>query len=170
MPNYYNPYNFFPQTYPGLASMQPAQPNVYNPPTQPPVAQMTQPKYWEWVEGEVGAKAYQMPPGWPANQPIPLWDSTDTAIFIKSWNAMGVPNQILRIPYASQDNWTPLGVSGSTAPNAQYVTKDDIASLREEIQTLRDSFNSFNAKRNQNGSNNQNGSAGNVGKGGNNNG
>lgn len=166
MPNYYNPYNFFPQTYPGLASMQ-QQPAVYNPPTQPPQAQMTQPKYWEWVEGEVGAKAYQMPPGWPPNQPIPLWDSTDTAIFLKSWNAMGIPNQIMRIPYATQDNWTPLGTSGSTVPNPQYVTKDDITSLKEEIQTLKDSFNNFNNRRNQNGSNNPN--SGQV-KGGNNNG
>lgn len=167
MPNYYNPYNFFPQTYPGLASMQ-QQPAVYNPPTQPPQTQMTQPKYWEWVEGEVGARAYQMPPGWPANQPIPLWDSTDTAIFLKSWNAMGIPNPIVRIPYASQDNWTQLGVSGSTQ-SAQYVTKEDFASLKEEIQSLKESFNNQNYRKNQNGSNNQN-NQNNVSKGGNNNG
>lgn len=25
----------------------------------------------EWVDGEVGAKAFQLPPGWPANVPMP---------------------------------------------------------------------------------------------------
>ena len=148
MPNYYNPYNFFPQTYPGISSMQ--MQNAYTPQV-PQVPQ--QPKPMEWVEGEVGAKAFQMPMSWPVNQPIPLWDSTDTVIYLKSWNQMGMPNPLQKLRYEMPEaNPTPLLQSGSAS--ADYVTKDDLKSLREEIQSLRDSMT---YRKNQNGSNNQSG-------------
>ena len=87
MPNYYNPYNFYPVGYAnqmGYTGMQTPQMMSGQSYAAQPGAQ--QPKIMEWVEGEVGAKAYQMPAGWPANQPIPLWDSTDTIIWLKSYS------------------------------------------------------------------------------------
>lgn len=153
MPNYYNPYNFFPQTYPGIASMQPQ--NTYMPQPQQSYTATAQVKAMEWVEGEVGAKAFQMPQGWPANQPIPLWDSTDTMIYLKSWSPMGMPNPLQKLRYEMPETQAPqMLTSGSAAPQADYVTKDDLKSLREEIQSLRDSMN---YRKNQNGSNNQSG-------------
>lgn len=95
MPNYYNPYNFYPASY-----MQNMYPQMQQP-VQQSFAQAPQqgPKMMEWVEGEVGAKAFQMPMGWPANSPIPLWDSTDTVIYLKSWGPMGIPNPMQKLRY-----------------------------------------------------------------------
>ena len=53
----------------------------------------------KWVDGEVGAKAYQMPAGWPPNQPIDLWDTNDTVIYLKSINPMGMPNPLQKVHY-----------------------------------------------------------------------
>ena len=148
MPNYYNPYNFFPQTYPGITSMQ--NQNAYVQPVQQQPFTPGPVKPMEWVEGEVGAKAFQMPQSWPANQPIPLWDSTDTIIYLKSWSPMGMPNPLQKLKYEILESQaTPMLTSGA-ASATEYVTKDDIKSLREEIQSLKDSMNN---RRNQNGSN-----------------
>ena len=53
MPNYYNPYNFYPVSY---------QPNGYvNPQNTQQQIFTNGPKMMEWVDGEVGAKAFPMP-------------------------------------------------------------------------------------------------------------
>lgn len=151
MPNYYSPYNFYPATYPvmGGASFSPY---VSNTPAMPQQS-YTQPnplKAMEWVEGEVGAKAFQMPPGWPANQPIPLWDSTETVIYLKSWSPGGFPNPMQKLRYEMPETQPqPMLQSGATSP--EYVTKEDLKALREEIQSMRDSVMN---RRNQNGSSN----------------
>ena len=151
MPNYYNPYNFFPQTYPGINSMQMPQQNSY---AQQPI-QTPQIKAMEWVEGEVGAKAFQMPIGWPANQPIPLWDSTDTIIYLKSWSPMGMPNPLQKLRYEMPESQgTAMLTSGASSQTTEYLTKDDLNEIKAEIQSLRDSMN---YRKNQNGSNNQSG-------------
>lgn len=127
MPSYYNPYNFYPASYMGpLNNYQQTQSYA---PTQTV-------KPMEWVDGEVGAKAFQMPPGHPANQPIPLWDSTDTVIYLKSWNPMGVPNPMQYIRYTlSNDNQNMLQ-SGSTEPQNNYATKTDLEEMKEEIKQI----------------------------------
>ena len=160
MPNYYNPYNFYPVTYPpmnnsGMLTQMPAQQSYA------PAQQNQGPRMMEWVEGEVGAKAFQMPNGWPANSPIPLWDSTDTVIYLKSWGPMGIPNPLQKLRYEmpEQQN-TPLlnsGMSGETKqPDmSQYVTKQDLEEMiRKEVRAM--------APQNQNGTNNgqQNGNRG----------
>lgn len=160
MASYYNnPYNLYPASYAnqmGYSGM--AMPQVQPPVMQQNMPQQPQLKAMEWVEGEIGAKAFQMPVGWPANQPIPLWDSTDTVIWLKSWGPMGIPNPLLRIPYENPQQQNQMflgnGQSGATEPaNPQpdmsnYATKDDIDSLREEVRMLRQ----HNNQRNQNGS------------------
>ena len=158
MPNYYNPYNFYPVNYANQQAMMPQQ----------SMAQQPQLKSMEWVEGEVGAKAFQMPQGWPANQPIPLWDSTDTIIWLKSWGPMGIPNPMQKLKYVmpEQQNQPLLtnGQSGSPNPENQqtqadtsnFATKDDINALREEVRMMRQHNMSQNrAQTNQNGSNPQ---------------
>lgn len=151
MPNYYSPYNFYPATYPvmGGASFSPY---INNQPAVPQqsFAQQSPLKAMEWVEGEVGAKAFQMPAGWPANQPIPLWDSTETVIYLKSWSPGGFPNPMQKLRYEMPET-QPQQMLQSGAASAEYVTKDDLKALREEIQSMRDSMMN---RRNQNGSNN----------------
>lgn len=171
MPNYYNPYNFYPVSYAnqmgysGMPQQMPIQQSF----AQAPVSQS--PKIMEWVEGEVGAKAYQMPNGWPANSPIPLWDSTDTVIWLKSWGPMGIPNPLQRIPYTLPDQQNKAlltaGNSGNSGANeqldmSQYVTKQDLEKIRNEM------MNALSSASNNNGnSGNYNGNSNNMGNSGN---
>lgn len=121
---YQNPWNYGQQTYPTyLQSMQ----------TQP--AQQTSGDHGiKWVDGEVGAKAYQMPAGWPANTPIALWDTNDTVIYLKSVNPMGMPNPLQRARYKLED-YQQLGrMSEDTAHDmSEYVRKDDLDRVKEEL-------------------------------------
>ena len=183
MPSYYNPYNFYPATYQtAYPVMNPSQMQTAVP-MQQSFAQQPQLKAMEWVEGEVGAKAYQMPQGWPANQPIPLWDSTDMIIWLKSWGPMGIPNPMQKLHYTmpEQQNQTLLAngqQSGATENSAQqqdmsnFATKDDINALREEVRMMRQHNQNQNRSGNYSGQNaapsNQNGSNSvNMNRGGN---
>ncbi len=168
MPSYYNPYNFYPVQYAnqmGYSTMPLQQPTVPQPQVQPQLKAM------EWVEGEVGAKAFQMPQGWPANQPIVLWDSTDTVIWLKSWGPMGIPNPMQKLKYVMPEQQSQSylmsgasdmnqNVSGSGQQDmSNYATKDDIAQLRDEVRqmTQRNVSRAMTQERNSN-SGNQNGS------------
>lgn len=180
MPNYYNPYNFYPVSYANQMgySVQPM------PMQQAPIMQQSQTmppqiKAMEWVEGEVGAKAFQMPAGWPANQPIPLWDSTDTVIWLKSWGPMGIPNPMQKLHYTMPEQQTSYLMSGSSGEGngndssngmdmSHFATKEDIDSLREEVMKMQKNA-SGNRSGNQNGSfaNNVNSGNENGNRGGN---
>ena len=89
-----------------------------------------------WVDGEVGAKAYQIPPGWPANQPIALWDTNDTVIYLKSINPMGMPNPLQKAHYTlegTKSGEANQGFSGAAEPAHDYVTKEDLRRVKEEL-------------------------------------
>ena len=182
MPNYYNPNLFYPATYQpmvGNASFAPyAQPQM---PQQSYAAPQQQAmKAMEWVEGEVGAKAFQMPQGWPANQPIPLWDSTDTVIWLKSWSPMGFPNPIQKLHYTMPEQQSQMALPQGTSSEgnsgnmsgaasqdmSQYVTKDDLNQMRQEIRNLMNQ-NQQNGNSGANASGNQNGSNSGQNRGGN---
>lgn len=142
-PGYYMPSNY----YNPLNPMTPTMQQSFTPPMQQPVQGIN------WVDGEVGAKAYQMPQGWPVGTPIPLWDTNDTVIYLKSINNMGMPNPLQRIHYTMEDQKTqqmlpPGQTSGSAEPiKADYVTRNDLEEMRNEIREIL-------SKNNQNGSNN----------------
>ena len=175
MPNYYNPYNFYPVSYAnqmGYSGVQMPQAQ----PMQQSMAQQPQVRAMEWVEGEVGAKAFQMPQGWPANQPIPLWDSTDTNIYLKSWGPMGIPNPMQKLHYTMPEQQSQMllnaGSSGAAEPAhttpdmSQYVTKDDLNALKDEIRQIRQTRGNMSGNYsgvNQNGTNNNSGGQGNRG-------
>ena len=142
MAGYYNPYAF----YPNYQAPQNTAPSYMNsgyqmpmPQNAPTVSQIIKPM--EWVEGEVGAKAFQMPTGWYPNQPIPLWDSTDTIIYLKSWSQMGIPNplQKLRYTFPDQQGQQMLPAqSGQTeeTPTSNFVTKDDFDAFKTELKEM----------------------------------
>ena len=164
MPNYWNPNNFYPTTYGNNMGYPMGQTAM---PMQQSYAQapMTnQPKAMEWVEGEVGAKAFQMPAGWPANTPIPLWDSTETVIWLKSWGQMGIPNPMQKLEYKMPETQNQaLLQSGATGGQSghgnmeNYVTKEDLAAQMTEIKEM---LKGQMSGTNQNGSNGQNGNRG----------
>lgn len=145
-PGYYMPNNWS-----GAYSVAPAQPVMQQSYTQP--QQNTQGIIW--VDGEVGAKAYQMPQGWPVGTPIPLWDTNDPIIYLKSINQMGMPNPLQKIHYTMEEqrsqSMLPAGNQMSTGMSGSenFVTKDDLDKKFEELKELLK-----NKESNQNGSNN----------------
>ena len=92
----------------------------------------------KWVDGEVGAKAYQLPQGWPANQPIALWDTNDTVIYLKSINPMGMPNPLQKARYTLEGGnpgEKSQGYSGDTERRdaGEYVKKEDMERMKQEL-------------------------------------
>jgi len=99
-----------------------------------------------WVDGEVGAKAYQLPSGWAPNTPLPLWDTNDTVIYLKSTNPMGMPNPLQKIHYTMDEMpKAPMAqpMSGQAAlpmPEQShqdmtgFVTKDDLEKMKQELR------------------------------------
>ena len=125
MPAYYNnPY--LPQTGYGQGyqyqSYSPSQPSS------------TPYKVMEYVDGEIGAIAYQLPPGWPANTFFPLWDVKNETIYFKSINPMGMPNPIQKARFKFET--APENSTSGSADTTQYVTKQDLEQLKEEMQQL----------------------------------
>ena len=92
-----------------------------------------------WVDGEVGAKAYQLPQGIPANQPVALLDTNDTVIYLKSVNPMGMPNPIQKAHYTLEEHrGTGPAKSGVAEPEsapdmARYVRKEDMEQMKQEL-------------------------------------
>lgn len=128
LPATYQPYNFS-----GIGQQ------VY-PQSMPAQAQQTGGLIW--VDGEVGAKAYQMPANWPANQPVALWDTNDTVIYLKSINPMGMPNPLQKAHYTLEEHRSASPAqSGDAGPDmSQYVRKEDMERMKQE---LTDAINSM---------------------------
>ena len=130
----YNSYGQYPQT------MQPMQT------VQQPSYTMQQPVKGaiEWVDGEVGARAYQIPAG--QTTPIALWDTNDTIIYLKSMNPMGMPNPLQKIHYQMEENVPKyIGQSGTTnlmsgeEKHEDYVRKDEFDKMKDELmQSIRE--------------------------------
>lgn len=102
-----------------------------------------------WVDGEVGAKAYQLPQNWPVNAPMPLWDTNDTIIYLKSTNQMGMPNPIQKVRYTMEEqpkvsaamsgqSLLPSGEqSGHHMPDmSQYVRRDELEQMKDELKSV----------------------------------
>lgn len=102
-------------------------------------------KSMEWVDGEVGAKAFQMPQGWPSETPIVLWDNSEKKIYLKSWNQMGMPNPIQELDYEIKERTNPAllpaNISGD-APN--YVTREDFDKFKQELRSMISNNNNNN--------------------------
>ena len=152
-PNMYNTYgqmygnSYGQQMYP--QSMQGMQPQSYG---QIPAVKGE----IEWVDGEVGAKAYQVPAG--MTKPVALWDTNDTVIYLKSVNQYGIPNPIQKIHYRMEE-MVPKYMgqdqakleSGDAQPETKpdmtgYVRKDELDAMKEELKEAIRSMQSVEAK------------------------
>lgn len=155
-PNMYNTYgqmygnSYGQQMYPqSMQGMQGMQPQIYG---QTPAVKGE----IEWVDGEVGAKAYQVPAG--MTKPVALWDTNDTVIYLKSVNQYGIPNPIQKIHYRMEE-MVPKYMgqdqakleSGDarteTKPDMTgYVRKDELDAMKEELKEAIRSMQSAEAK------------------------
>ena len=168
--NYMNPY-MATQSYGNwqYPSVQPTQAQGYAYAPQPQMQQVSQ-NYGPgiiWVDGEVGAKAFQMPPGWPANVPIALWDTNEYVIYLKSINQMGMPNPLEKIPYTRGNQvagYLPSGGQSTQASgeHADYMTREDFGKAFDELKNeMREMMGNRSQTGNQNAANNQQNRGGN---------
>lgn len=95
------------------------------PQAQPMLQQQTNPIIW--VQGEAGAKSYLVSP----NTSVPLWDSEQNTIYIKSADASGMPSmKILDYTIREQNN----GHSqAAQAQSPDYVTHEELENFKSEI-------------------------------------
>lgn len=139
MANYMNPYmvgtwNNSVNPYGGYGTIGPMMPQQgYTPSQQLPMSSNVIP-----VDGEVGAKAYMVPNG--STGPIALWDTNDNVIYLRTFNAAGMPNPLKKLRYTEEepDQMLPNSQSGSTpqVDTSKFVTKEDFESLRNEIRQM----------------------------------
>lgn len=74
-----------------------------------------------WVQGEAAAKSYLIAP----NSTVPLWDSEEKVIYLKSADASGMPSMRV-LDYSIRDEMQ----------KQEYATKDDLKALRDEIKKM----------------------------------
>ena len=154
-PAMYNTYgNMYAGSYAQGQYQQPAQQMQ-----QPSYTQMQMPSGMTWVDGEVGAKAFQLPSGWPMNTPYPLWDTNDPIIYLKSTNQMGMPNPLQKLHYTMDEQPKRYSQSGGMAmqnpalmsgaeenPTEEYVKKQDLSQItdgyvkREDLNHITDGY------------------------------
>ena len=131
-PSNYYPQNYGPQ-YPVSYQQQPLNNHMSYAAPQTDIG-------WKWVDGEVGARAYQIPPGTPPGVTIPLWDTNDMVIYLKSTNAMGMPNPLQNLRYYPEDNKQQMKLSGDEKPEdnqgEKYVTKEEFEKMKREIEEI----------------------------------
>lgn len=139
----YNPnmYNTYGQMY-GNSYGQGMYPQQIQPMQQQSYGQPVMKGEIEWVDGEVGAKAYQIPAG--VTKPVALWDTNDTVIYLKSMNQYGIPNPIQKIHYRMEEmapkymgqdqNRLESGESKPSADMTGYVRRDELDAMKEELK------------------------------------
>lgn len=93
------------------------------------------------VEGEVGAKAWQMPNNLAPNTVIPLWDVDGEHVYFRSVDAYGRPNPMKTGKIVMDEEPT-------KDETPEYATKQDLDSLKKEIiNEVRQRFNQNGSKR-----------------------
>ncbi len=125
-PNYYNGYN----PVPDQGNRYPQYGQNANYSLGSPVAPAPQSSSGIiWVQGEEGAKAYMVAPGCA----VPLWDSENQVIYIKSVDMSGMPSMRI-FDYVERTGAKTPAVS--SAPMSNFVTRDEFSALEERFNAL----------------------------------
>ena len=104
-------------------------------PPQMQMAQPTQSSTINWVQGDVGARAYPIQPG----MSVLLMDSEGQNFYIKSADSMGMPN-LKKYAY-SEVVEEPMRLESHEAKQidtAFTATREEVKQLHEEIKNLKD--------------------------------
>lgn len=113
-------YNYYPQTYP-----------YYQQPNNNGLT---------WVSGIESAKAWYIAP----NTTVALWDSESQTIYIKSADASGMPSMKI-LDYALREPTSP--VERISDAKVDYLTREDLNALYEQISDLRDEIDNLSIRR-----------------------
>lgn len=114
-------YNYFPVNYPY------AQPS-------------TSTSGLTWISGIEAAKAWYVTP----NTTVALWDSEAQTIYLKSADASGMPSMKI-LDYAIRG--TEGRADSVSVPKADYLTREDLNALYEQISDLRDEIDNLSIRR-----------------------
>lgn len=117
----YNPY-YPPPMQDNLMQMrQQFQPQVQ--PTPTPQQGMI------WVQGETGAKSYMVASG----NTVPLWDSENQTIYIKSVDASGIPSMRI-LDYTER---TAVPKAPTTTKDSDYAPRSELEALTRQVAELK---------------------------------
>ena len=86
-----------------------------------------------WVQGEQAAKSYLTAP----NTTIPLWDTEQQRIYLKSTDASGMPSiKVLEYTILETSGVAKNALSGSDDKVINYATKTDLNGIYERLAAL----------------------------------
>lgn len=86
-----------------------------------------------WVQGEQAAKSYLTAP----NTTIPLWDTEQQRIYLKSTDASGMPSiKVLEYTILETSGVARNALSGSDDKVINYATKTDLNGIYERLAAL----------------------------------
>lgn len=111
-PPYYQP-NYQPQPYAPPMMDQLAQLRAQQPASNPMI----------WVQGEAAAKSYLV----AAGNTVPLWDSENMCIYVKSVDASGVPSMRI-LDYTERAKAAP-----TQTPTPEYVTRAEFEAFAAQF-------------------------------------
>jgi hypothetical protein len=127
--------NAFPATYQPMGYIpqfqQPQQqiPQQQMPQAQPQPQQIQQNNPMIWVQGETGAKSYLLAP----NTTLPLWDSENQCIYLKSTDASGMPSMRI-LDYTFRETAQPhVPVQNNSRHNTDFVTHEELKDFEKKI-------------------------------------
>lgn len=108
-----------------------------------PSNQQTMNNYMIWVQGEAGAKAFNL----PRNTTLPLWDSEANVIYIKSVDINGKPSMTTihyneDVPSSENEKQAPI----ESVDTVAYATKEQFDSVIEQLKNLTEQVNSMESK------------------------
>lgn len=89
-----------------------------------------------WVQGIEGAKAYLVAPG----MTIPLWDSENQSVYLKSTDQSGVPKPLTILDYTIRAAEDPVDTNSAAIDTSSFATKDDISDLSAAISQMSNSI------------------------------
>lgn len=134
-------YNYFPyspygvQNMPNYSDLQYPQPNI-----QP--QGNTAKNGIIWVQGEAGAKSYQVAP----NTAVQLWDSENQTIYLKSADANGIPS-IKTLDYTIREAMPNSSAAiMSNFDSTAFATKDEVNTLAQQLAALQGKIDGIMSK------------------------
>lgn len=101
-------------------------------PFQAPQMQPRQPQSnMIWVQGETGAKSYLI----AAGNTVPLWDSENQTIYIKTVDASGVPSMRV-LDYTERAQTPTVPAQAVKSPEEEFVTRKEFEELAAKLAAL----------------------------------
>lgn len=86
-----------------------------------------------WVQGEQAAKSYLTAP----NTTVPLWDTEQQRIYLKSTDASGMPSiKVLEYRILEASGTARSVLNGSDDKVIDYATKTDLKGIYERLEAL----------------------------------